>query len=203
VSRLAEIARRIQQDLDESGVSFALVGALAVSVRAEPRFTRDIDLALAVTDDRQAESVIFTLGHRGYRTVASVELEAVGRLATVRLSPPGELLSGVVVDLLFASSGIEPEVVSSAESLELMPGLTLPVSRTGHLIALKVLSRDDRRRPQDLADLRSLLRVASPEEMDRAKASLRLIADRGYNRDRDLIAGLADLLKVPPLEDSP
>jgi len=52
------------------------------------------------------------------------------------------------------------------------------VARTGHLIALKVLSRDDVSRPQDLVDLRALLRVASPAELGRARDSLALIAAR-------------------------
>ncbi len=39
-----------------SEVGFALVGGLAVSARSEPRFTRDIDLAVAVDGDQQAES---------------------------------------------------------------------------------------------------------------------------------------------------
>ena len=33
----------------------ALVGGLAVSARAEPRFTRDVDLAVAVVSDDEAE----------------------------------------------------------------------------------------------------------------------------------------------------
>ena len=84
-----------------------------------------------------------------------------------------------VIDLLFASSGIEPEVVAEAEELELLPKLTIGVARTGHLIALKVLSRDDVTRPQDLVDLRALLRVASSAELARAQESLALIAARG------------------------
>jgi hypothetical protein len=84
-----------------------------------------------------------------------------------------------VIDLLFASSGIEPEVVAEAERIELLPNLTIGVARTGHLIALKVLSRDDVTRPQDLVDLRALLRVASSAELARAQESLALIAARG------------------------
>ena len=34
---------------------WALVGGFAVSARAEPRTTRDIDVAVAVTDDSDAE----------------------------------------------------------------------------------------------------------------------------------------------------
>lgn len=39
----------------------ALIGGLAVSVRAEPRFTRDIDLAVTVRDDADAERLVNSL----------------------------------------------------------------------------------------------------------------------------------------------
>lgn len=65
-----------------------------------------------------------------------------GRLATMRLRVPGEEAGGVVADLLFASSGIEPEVAAEAEPLEVMGGVVLPVARTGHLLALEVLALD-------------------------------------------------------------
>jgi hypothetical protein len=55
-------------------------------------------------------------------------------------------------------------------------------------IALKVLSRDDVNRPQDLVDLRAVLRVALPAELGRARGSLALIASRGYHRSRDLMS---------------
>lgn len=51
----------------------------------------------------------------------------------------------MVVDVLFASSGIEPELVRAAEPIEVLPSLTVPVARTGHLIAVKLLARDDER----------------------------------------------------------
>jgi len=46
---------------------------------------------------------------------------------------------GIIVDLLFASSGIEPEITAAAEVLTVARGLRMPVARTGHLIALKLL----------------------------------------------------------------
>jgi hypothetical protein len=60
-------------------------------------------------------------GSNGIETV--VEQEAVGRLATVRLTRSSKL-QAPVIDLLFASSGIEPEVVAEAERIELLPNLT-------------------------------------------------------------------------------
>lgn len=130
---------------------------------------------------------------RGYQTFATVEQEAVGRLATVRLIPPGEKAEGLVVDLLFASSGIENEIVDAAEPLEILPKLTVPVARTGHLIALKVLSRDDEKRPTDLADLRALLGRADRGEIETAEEALERITERGFHRGRDLSALFTDL----------
>ncbi len=79
------------------------------------------------------------------------------RLATVRLAPADESPLGTVIDLLFAVSGIEPEIVAAADPVEAVPGFIVPVARIGHLVALKVLARDDRTRPQDRVDLGALL----------------------------------------------
>jgi predicted nucleotidyltransferase len=195
VTSLEAALRRIHADLTDAHLSFALVGGLAVSARTEPRFTRDADLAVALANDFEAEALIHRLRSRDYHIEAIVEQEAVGRLATVRLTRGTP--QSPVVDLLFASSGIEPEIVAAAESIELMARLTLGVARIGHLIALKVLSRDDVTRPQDLVDLRALLRVATAAELTRARDSLALIEARGYHRGRTLLSEL-DALSPPP-----
>jgi len=41
--RLEDVLRQAVADLTTFGVRFALVGGLAVSIRAEPRFTKDAD----------------------------------------------------------------------------------------------------------------------------------------------------------------
>lgn len=193
MTTLETILRRIQAELDGLGRKWSVVGGLAVVVRGEPRFTRDADLAVVVGGDAEAESLVRWLLGRGYSVLATVEQQAKGRLATVRLLPPGEDAEGIVLDLLFASSGIESEVASTADLLEILPGLRVPVARTSHLIALKVLSRDDVRRPTDLADLRSLIDRASIADLQEAERLLSLITDRGYHRDRDLLASLHQL----------
>lgn len=118
MSRLEAALWGIAAALDRRGRAWALVGGLAVSARVEPRFTRDVDLALVVAHDADAEALVDALVERGYRVLASLEHESLGRLAAVRLQTPGEGPEGVVVDLLFASSGIEPEVVRAADALE-------------------------------------------------------------------------------------
>jgi len=166
-----------------------------VSARTEPRFTRDADIAVAVASDSEAEDLVRGLRARGYFIEALVEQAAVGRLATVRLIRSREPASPVV-DLLFASSGIEGEIVAEADMIELLPGLHIRVASAAHLIALKVLAGDDVTRPQDLGDLRALLRGASAVDISRARAALTLIAQRGYHRGRDLDAQLAEVLRT-------
>lgn len=106
--------RSILQGLDRAGAEAALVGGLAVSVRAESRLTRDADLVVSVGDDTDAEAVLASL------TRSSTS-------------------AGVLADLLFSSSGIEREIVAAAET------------------------------------------------------SVRLIEQRGFARDRDLVGALAEL----------
>jgi hypothetical protein len=186
VNRLERALRALSLNLSDLGASWALVGGLAVSARTAPRFTRDVDLAVAVPDDRHAEELVHRLVQRGYAVLALMEQEAARRLATVRLAPPGETVEGVVVDLLFASSGIEREIAGAAEPLAILEGVVVPVAGLGHLLALKVLAEDPRR-PQDRTDIRSLVEAAEPGDLEIARQSLALIQARGFHRDKRLL----------------
>ena len=181
-----------------AAVPWALVGGLAVSVRTEPRFTRDVDLVVAVRDDDAAETTARRFVAAGFVVASTIEQEATGRLATIRLTLGPEPDVGVGLDLLFASSGIEPEVVAAAEPLTILPGMPAPtlVARTGHLIALKLLSRSELR-PTDDADLVALRAVAEPVDLQLALDAVRLIGARGYGRGRDLQEALSALLRRP------
>jgi predicted nucleotidyltransferase len=177
--------------LHDAGLGFAVVGGLAVSARTEPRFTRDVDLAVAVPDDLAVEKLVLLAGQRGYRTFSLLEHDVAKRIATVRLQSESGIL-----DLLFASSGIEAEIVRDAEELELLPGVRVPVARVPHLMAQKLLARDDHSRPQDIADLTRLRDVATATELEEVRALLQLIETRGFNRKRPLLEHLALLLQT-------
>ncbi len=188
MSRLLRVLSDVAKLLDSQQLDWALVGGLAVSARTEPRFTRDVDLVVSVSSDPIAEGLSRKLLAAGYSILSTVEQDATSRLATIRLEPPGEPTGGVVVDLLFASSGIEPEIAAGAERIEIAGGQIVPVATIGHLIAQKVLSRDDESRPQDIADLRALLKAADRTDLDTSRDALRLVASRGYARQRDVLA---------------
>lgn len=191
---LLEALEQILLHLKDQGARAAVLGGLAVSVWTEPRFTRDVDLAVAVQDDAVAELLIRRLTERGYRLVATVEQKVAARLATARLLPPGESEEGMIVDLLFASSGIEPEIVDEALDVDIGGSTPVRVARAGHLVALKLLSRDPATRPQDALDLHALKSVLDAEETRRAREACELIVRRGFHRGRDLENLLKDFL---------
>jgi hypothetical protein len=180
--------------LRTTSVSWAIIGGMAVSARTMPRFTQDVDIAVAVSDDRAAEELVAGLIRSGFRVALLLEQEVTGRLATVRLALEQDPSHTAVVDLLFASCGIEPEVVQAATMLDITPRLRLPVATIGHLIALKVLSRNDDTRPQDIIDLRNLILEATPDDLKAAQHALALITERGYDRGKSLQSDLEVLL---------
>lgn len=184
-----ERALRDFLDARPTDVAIAVVGGLAVSVRTEPRFTRDLDFAVAVRNDSEAEDYVFRLRQLGYEIEAALQQTTQQRLSTIRLRRRGR---GPLVDLLFAACGIEDEVVQAASQLEVVDGVTVDVAQVGHLIAMKLVSRDDQRRPQDRGDLTALTKVADASEWARAEAAILLIEARGFGRKRDLRASLAE-----------
>jgi hypothetical protein len=131
-------------DLRDLKHPFALIGGLAVSMRADPRFTRDADLAVSVRSDADAEATVHALVGRGYQVHAVVEQVATGRLATARLR--SRVAGGIIVDLLFASSGIESEIALAADDWNLAE------------IACALITERKYNRDRDLAQLLSDLR---------------------------------------------
>jgi predicted nucleotidyltransferase len=193
---LFEALDQILARLEEHRVRSALLGGLAISVWTEPRFTRDVDLAVAVRTDRDAEDLVHNLSRQGYALLATVEQTAAGRLATARLSPPSESAEGMVVDLLFASSGVETEIVDAAVELDIGASTPVRVARVGHLVALKLLAHDPGTRPQDALDLNALRAMLDSDETKRAHDACELIMQRGYARGRDLPALLRTYLSA-------
>jgi hypothetical protein len=173
------------------GRSFALVGGLGVSVRAEVRFTRDVDLVVGVASDADAEGLVVALRGAGYQVIALVEHDDRKRLATVRLRSP----VGITVDLLTASSGLEAEILSRAEEIDLEGVGPVPVARAEELLAMKVLSMDERRL-QDRIDAVSLTECNPDLDLQAVRRNLSLIRERGYDRNQDLESKLEEILRA-------
>ncbi|MCC6994494.1 MAG: nucleotidyl transferase AbiEii/AbiGii toxin family protein [Deltaproteobacteria bacterium] len=181
--------RAIATALTDLGRPYALVGGVATGARTQPRFTADVDVAVAVASDAEFEQLIFALTSTAYKVIATVEQRSAGRLATARLVSP----SGVVVDLLAASCGIEVEIVARAEPLQILGAGSVPVARAEELLAMKVLSMTERRF-QDRSDAQNLIAMNPALDLTVVRANLALIAERGFSRGEDLMAKLEVVL---------
>ena len=175
----------VKATLTELEISWALIGGLAISAQTDPRFTEDIDVNLFLPTDNEVEQLIFTLQRKGW--IAETILEQAyfdnNIIATVRFLTPKS--STVHVDILFASSGIEKEIIEQAEMIEIFQGIVIPIAQIGHLLALKILSESPER-PRDTPDIKNLISYATESDVRLAKESCQLISTRGFHRQRDL-----------------
>ncbi len=80
---LKDVLRSVASELH--GEAWALIGGMAISARLEPRFTRDIDLAVAVPDDKEAESLVSRFLRQGFSVHMLLEQETTSRS---RCQPP-------------------------------------------------------------------------------------------------------------------
>jgi hypothetical protein len=72
VGPVEAILKQATADLDAIGARWAIIGGLAVAVRSEPRFTKDVDLAVAVADDREAEDLVNRMQFAATRSAQSL-----------------------------------------------------------------------------------------------------------------------------------
>jgi hypothetical protein len=181
MSRFEHAFRRIADDLDRIGVGWALVGGLAVNIYTIPRRYRDIDISV-VAPDAAAElaDALRACGHHVYLA----QHDSLGLIVVVHVMLAEATSSGVLIDLLPQACGFEPELVAAAPRLDVF-GAPAPVARIGHLIACKAKAVADVDRARDRRDLLALLARADSEELELARAALRLSRARGGLRAGD------------------
>lgn len=181
--------RRVAEVLEAQRTSFALIGGLAVSARAAPRFTGDADFAVAVSSEADAEALVFVMQEAGFQPFKVMEDKRDGRLATVRFNSTQRR----VVDLLFRFTGIEAEIARGASQALVIGGFLTRVASVGHLLAMKIQAG----RPKDLVDLESLLAVASKKDRQLALRAVKRIVALGNDEGRDLVDELERAFSRP------
>lgn len=186
----------LAKDLAELCIPFSVIGALAVGARGRARQTVDADFAIAVSEDRKARQLVDQLVLRGYGVSNLYENEFTKKLGLAKLFAPSTESQLIELDLLFDFCGIEAEVVSGAEPLEIWPGVTVPVASMPALLAMKARCQELPERIQDRADLvNQLLPYSSAQDVEEARSLIMLIQKRGYNEGRNLIDAFDNLVK--------
>ena len=130
----------------------------------------------------------------GLKVDSLLEHKQTKKLCTVRL----KFVEGpkYYIDLLFSASGVEAEVVRTSTELELLPDFFLPVATVPSLLAMKLVSVDADRRPNDVADINTLITSLNSEEYAETIVLLETITKRGLNRGRDLKGMLEDRVRL-------
>lgn len=70
-----ESLHQLARDCEALQLRWALIGGFAVSARAEPRFTRDVDICVLGGDDTDAEAIVVRFRRLGYQ----VDLRTLAR----------------------------------------------------------------------------------------------------------------------------
>jgi hypothetical protein len=155
---------RIFAALAESGARYLVVGGVAVVLHGHPRFTADLDLAVAL-DAANVEAALSALERLGYRPRAPVPLRAFAdaeQRADWRRTKDLTVFSlwsaelpGTEIDLFVA----EPFPFEPAWARRLradLGGISVNVAGLDDLIEMKRAAG----RPQDLSDVRELEAIA-------------------------------------------
>ena len=135
---------------EQQGIDAALIGGVAVSLLAEPRFTRDLD-AIIIYDPDDIARLIATLAQfELYPLFDGAEVFAQeSRVIPLRHAP-----TEIVVDVQIGCMPFESEVIERAMPSG-DPGVPLRLATPEDLVILKAIAS----RPKDLEDIRNIART--------------------------------------------
>ncbi len=132
-------------------IDFALIGAFALQAYGYVRATQDIDFAVR---GKGQERVVRFLESLGYETLYRSKgfsnhvhpISSLGR-----------------VDFVYVEGETAGELFSGTRPIQLFEGLSVPVVRPEHLIALKIfaMKNDPERSFREMADIRQLMSLTS------------------------------------------
>jgi hypothetical protein len=168
--------------LESQRIAYALIGGLAVSLRAQPRVTADVDLVIAADVDR-ALKLAGALEKTTFRPFFQDVTDVIEK---AYILPLCHRRTSVKVDMAIGMSGFERQAVARAQRLE-VAGAMISVATAEDLLIMKVLAG----RPQDEQDLQGLV-IAQGEFLD-WDYCLRVAADLGEAIDQPLVSRIQSL----------
>lgn len=165
---------KILEDLNSAcrtrGLSYVLVGGHAIIARGYARTTRDLDLAVPVTQRDAWREVFVSLGYKVYH-------EQSGFL---QLSVPD--IGHWPVDVMVVDDSTFSRLQNDADSIRL-GSEAAPVASVTHLVFMKLHSMKTgptERFAKDLADILELLRL---RKLDPRSAEFRAMCEKYANRE--------------------
>ena len=143
-----EAAWELHQFFGELGISYAIIGGVAVQTWGQPRLTRDVDLTAAVPLDQPMRIFIQQVLDRfPARIEDALEFARRSRVILIQTS------NGCPADISMGLPGYEDEVMRRAVDVELEPGKAVKICSAEDLIIHKAIAG----RPQDVRDIEGII----------------------------------------------
>ncbi len=147
MNALAAAAWEAHQFLTALGVSYAVIGGMAVQHWGEPRFTQDIDLTVAAPLDDPTSFIQLIIDRFPPRLEDALDFARRNRVILVRAS------NGYPLDISLGLPGYEDEVMHRAIEYELEPGRQIRLCSAEDLIIHKAVAG----RAQDVRDIEGIV----------------------------------------------
>lgn len=127
-------------------LQYCLIGGLAVQIRGEPRFTRDIDICVVVTLEKSQQIIKHILSRFVPQVSGAEQLALETQILPV-------VIEGIDVDVAIGLTGFEQSVIVHASLEQLAEGLLIPVCSANDLIIYKCIAG----RAKDLHDISTVI----------------------------------------------
>jgi predicted nucleotidyltransferase len=171
---IADTALEVASFLESIGVSYAILGGLAVQHWGEPRNTNDVDLVVMVTPDATDAFLTRMLSAFGARIPDAMSFAKRNRVLLAQSS------SGVPLDVSLGIPGYEEEVMRRIVRVPLGDSGTVRMISAEDLLIHKAVAG----RPRDIEDIEGVLvRARLKLDMSYIRRWLKEFADLIDERD--------------------
>jgi predicted nucleotidyltransferase len=168
--------------LRSEGISYALIGGMAASLRGQTRATADVDLVID-SDVVRALDLVARLDQSAFRPLFDQVAEVVERAFIL---PLRHRQTNIKVDMSLGLSGFEQKLIGRAELLNIS-GTIISVVTAEDLLVMKILAG----RPQDVRDTEGIV-AAQSKRLD-WDYCLNIARELGEALNQDLIGPIQSM----------
>jgi hypothetical protein len=177
---LLAVALRVVEAIEVQKIACCIIGGIAVQVHGEDRLTRVVDVSVLTGFDRDRSFVDAMLAQFKPRMDSAREFALRHRVLLLEESRVG-------IDIALAAFPYEEAAISRAASVEVSPGIRLPIASAEDLVVMKAFAG----RPQDWTDIAGIL-IRNPG-LDWDLVFLELEPLAALKEDTTLLARLRDI----------